>query len=139
MVKVSPLHFIYIICYNKEKRESILFGYTLTGLKFAKSKYGFYDNIDFTLNGNIVTLINHQDLSILSGSDLKTIKMNTKDSDYEDFVKKHSKVKNSIWMRYNYFIKENDEENIYTKIITYYQNEDKKITTLDVSNNKYFV
>ena len=139
MVKVSPLHFIYIICYNKEKRESILFGYTLTGLKFAKSKYGFYDNIDFTLNGNIVTLINHQDLSILSGSDLKTIKMNTKDSDYEDFVKKHSKVKNSTWMRYNYFIKENDEENIYTKIITYYQNEDKKITTLDVSNNKYFV
>ena len=138
MVKISPLHFLYVICYNKEKKSSIIFGYTLTGLKFAKSKYGFYVNIDFTLNGNIITLLNH-DLYVLSGSDLKHIKMNVNDSNYDDFVIKRSKVQNSIWMRYNYFIKENDEENIFTKIITYYKHKDKKIlSTLDVSNNKYF-
>ena len=139
MAKVSPLNFLYIICFNKEKSSSIIFGYTLTGLKFAKSEYGFYDSIDFTLNGNIVTLKNHNDLCILSGSGLNYIKMNKKDSNYEDFMKIKAKVKDSIWLRYDYFIRENDEENNYNKIISYYKIEENRLlSTLDVSQNKYF-
>ena len=140
MARVSPLNFLYIICFNKEKRSSIIFGYTLTGLKFAKSKYGFYDNIDFTLNGNIVTLVDHKDLCILSGSNLNNIIMNENESNYDDFIKKKDKVRNSIWLRYNYFIRESEEEDTYNKIITYYKIEDNKklLATLDVSQNKYF-
>ena len=140
MARVSPLNFLYIICFNKEKRSSIIFGYTLTGLKFAKSKYGFYDNIDFTLNGNIVTLVEHNDLCILSGSNLNNLIMNEDDSSYDDFIKKKDKVRNSIWLRYNYFIRDSEEETNYNKIITYYKIEDNKkiLATLDVSQNKYF-
>ena len=139
MAKISPLNFLYIICFNKEKKVSVIFGYTLTGLKFAKSEYSFYDNIDFTLNGNIVTFKNHSELSILSGSDLNSIKMNKNDSNYEDFMIKKAKVKDSIYLRYNYVIRKNDTENNYNKIITYYKIDGKKILqTLDVSQNKYF-
>ena len=140
LAKVSPLNFLYIVCYNKEKNTSVIFGYTLTGLKFAKSDYGFYDNIDFTLNGNIVTFKNRKELYILSGNDLDYIKMNKNDkndTDYDDFVKKNNKVKDSIWMKYDYFI---NEESNYSKIITYYKIIDnrKLIAKLDVSQNKYF-
>ena len=139
MARVSPLNFLYIICYNKEIHSSIIFGYTLTGLKIAKSDYGFYDNIDFTLNGNIVTFKNHNDLCILSGSNLNDIKMNKNDLNYEDFVKKKNKLKDSIWVRFDYFIRELDGETNYNKIITYYKvDEEKIISTLDVSQNKYF-
>ena len=104
MAKISPLNVLYIICFNTKKQLSIIFGYTLTGLKIAKSEYGFYENIDFTMNGNIVTLKNHKELCILSGSELKNINMNENDSDYEDFQKKKNKVKDSIWLRYDYLI-----------------------------------
>ena len=139
MARVSPLNFLYIICYNKEKRESIIFGYTLTGLKFAKSDYSFYDSIDFTPNGNIVTYKNKNDLCILLGSNLKNIKMNKNDPNYDDFVKKKNKLNDSVWVRFDYFIRDLNEETNYNKIITYYKVSDKKIiATLDVTQNKYF-
>ena len=140
MAKISPLNFIYIICFNKIKNLSVIFGYTLTGLKFAKSEYGFYDNIDFTMNGNIITLKNHNELCILSGSELKNIKMNENDTMYEDFIKKKNKVKDSIWLRFDYFKRENDEDSNNSKIITYYkiENNKKHLSTIDVSQNKYF-
>ena len=40
---------------KKKKNKSVIFGYTLNGLLFAKSKYGYYDSIDFTKNGNIIS------------------------------------------------------------------------------------
>ena len=140
IARVSPLNFIYLICYNKVKKSSIIFGYTLTGLKFAKSEYGFYDNIDFTLNGNIVTFKNHTDLCILSGSNLNNIiKKNKNDPNYNDFEKKKAKVQNSIWLRFNYIERKSKEENKYKKIITYYKIENKnELTIMDVSDNKYF-
>ena len=136
MAKISPLNYLYIICYNKEEKSSVIFGYTLTGLKFAKSKYGYYDNIDFTMNGNIVTLINHLELCILSGSNLAEIKKNKKDQNYNDYTKICDKVKNSDYLQFNYFIKE--KETNYFKIITYYKDEGRIISTLDVTQNKYF-
>ena len=135
MAKVSPLNFLYIICYNKEKEKSIILGYTLTGLQFAKSEYGFYDNIDFTPKGNIVTLKNRKELCILGGNDLDGININNKDSN-EDFDIKKNKVKDSIWMKYDYFT---NKENNYSKIITYFKIENRKlIAKLDVSQNIYF-
>ena len=135
MAKVSPLNFLYIICYNKEKEKFIILGYTLTGLQFAKSDYGLYDNIDFTPKGNIVTLKNRKELCILGGNDLDCIKINNKDSN-EDFDNKKNKVKDSIWMKYDYFT---NKENNYSKIITYFKIENRKlIAKLDVSQNIYF-
>ena len=138
MAKISPLNYLYIICYNKDKKASIIFGYTLTGLKFAKSDYGFYDNIDFTMNGNIITLKNHMELCILSGSKLSNVKMNIYDSHYEDYMKKCDIIKNAVYLRFNYFIIEIDSEKKYIKIITYYKAKENKLSTLNVSENKYF-
>ena len=52
---MSPLNFLYALCFNKNKNSKVIFGYTLNGLKFAKSEYGDYESIDFTEDGNIVT------------------------------------------------------------------------------------
>ena len=140
MVKISPLNFIYIICYNKEKKTSVIYGYTLTGLKFAKSNFGFYDNIDFTMNGNIVTLKDYNELCILSGSSLKKIKMNEEDRDFEEYNKINDEIKGSIWVRFDFFKRKKTKDNIYNKIITYYKKEKKNenLATKSVTNNKYF-
>ena len=47
LAKVSPLNFLYVLCYDKHKNSKVIFGYTLNGLKFAKSDYGNYENFDF--------------------------------------------------------------------------------------------
>ena len=138
MAKISPLNFLYIICFNKIKKQSVIFGYTLTGIKFAKSKYGFYDNIDFTRNGNIVTLINHSDLCILSGSELNDVQMNENPEIFHDFEKKKNKVKGSKWLKYDYFIQKSDYSSSYNKIITYISGKESKLNTLDIKNNNYF-
>ena len=138
MAKISPLNFIYVLCYHKEKKKSVIFGYTLTGLKFAKSNYGFYDNIDFTMSGNIVTLNNNNELFILSGSKLAYLKMNLYDKDFDDYNIINDKIQNSIWLTFNYFRRESDTQSNYNKIITYYKKGDNKLATINVSGNKYF-
>ena len=143
LAKVSPTNFLYIICYNRELEKSRIIGYTLTGLKFAKSKYGYYENIDFTLNGNIVTFEKYKDILILSGSELSEIKKNENenenDNSYNNLIEQKNKIKGALWINFNYFIKESDEENEYEKLITYYKKEKVGILNiLDVSQNKYF-
>ena len=139
LAKVSPTNFLYIICYNRELEKSRIIGYTLTGLKFAKSKYGYYENIDFTLNGNIVTFEKYKEILILSGSELSEIKMDKNDNSYHSFMEQKEKIKGALLLNFNYFIKESDEENEYEKIITYYKKEKVGILNiLDVSQNKYF-
>ena len=51
--------------YNKLKKGKIIFGYTLSGIQFAKSEYGSYDNISFTKRGNIITVNEEKELNIL--------------------------------------------------------------------------
>ena len=77
MAKVSPMNFLYIMCFNKKKKKykSIIFGYTLNGLYFAKSKYAYFDSLAFTNNGNIVTFVNKNDIEILNGYDLKNLEI----------------------------------------------------------------
>ena len=134
LVKVSPNNFLYILCFNKIKNLSVIFGFTLNGLKFAKSEYGYYNNFDFTNNGNIVTLKNNKHLCILHGANLDYIQMDNTAREYEVI----NKIKNAIWLKYDYFLKEEKKnEYVYNKIITYI-NENKTLITLDVSDNYFF-
>ena len=111
----------------------------MTGLKFAKSKYGYYENIDFTLNGNIVTFEKYKDILILSGSELSEIKKNENDNSYHNFIEQKNKIKGALWLNFNYFLNESDEENEYEKIITYYKKDKTGVLNiLNVSQNKYF-
>ena len=49
-----------------------------------------------------------------------------------------NKIKNAIWLKYDYFLKKEKNENyIYNKIITYI-NDKKSLITLDVSDNSFF-
>jgi hypothetical protein len=66
MGKVSPMNFLYIMCYNKNIKKSVIFGYSLNGLIFAKSSYNYYETIDFTKKGNIVTWIHKKEIQILN-------------------------------------------------------------------------
>ena len=134
LAKVSPLNFLYVLCYNKQKNSKVIFGYTLNGLKFAKSDYGNYENFDFTENGNIVTLKKLEKLCILHGSNLASIIMDNNSNELEII----NKIKNAIWLKYDYFLKkEKNEDYTYSKIISYI-NDKKSLITLDVSDNSFF-
>ena len=73
MIKLSPLKLIYVMCKGNDNK-SYIFGYTLTGIKFAKSKGNFYNNFIFTNNGNlIIEYLDNGYIDILNGSDLEYI------------------------------------------------------------------
>ena len=135
MAKISSFNFLYVLCFNKIKNQTVIFGYTLSGLNFAKSEYGLYDNISFTGNGNIVTMNNKKKLIVLSGSDLRRINRH-KD---EESKKTINEVKGTNWMEYDYFLRIFDDN--ISKIVTYFSPTSKnktEIKTLNVSDLKYF-
>ena len=139
MVNVSPMNFLYIMCFNKDKGKSRIFGYTLNGLYFAKSIYDYYDTIDFTKNGNIVTWIHKREIQILNGYNLKKINFNTNNKEVSQIIQNLKKLNGSSWVKFNYFYLKNDNSD--AKIITYINTEKNKgmqILTLDVTKNKYF-
>ena len=141
MAKVSPMNFLYVICFNKKKNKnkSIILGYTLNGLYFAKSKYGYFDNIDFTRNGNIITYNSKKGIEILSGYNLNSIIENKNDKDIEEVKKK---INGASYIKFNYFSRKNDIEPILNKIITFTIYDKSRggnlIETFDVTSNKYF-
>ena len=126
MAKISPMNFLYVICYNKEKKEKpfLIFGYTLSGLKFAKSSYSYYTNIDFTENGNIICLINENELGILWGHNLSQIKIKKDENDpnYKKYISVIQSIKNGNWMQFDDFQK-------------YYGSERKVISYLSIEPN----
>ena len=141
MCKISPYNFLYFLCYNNLKNKTVFFGYTLGGLKFAKSDYGLYDNISFTENGNLVTMNNKEEICILSGSDLSKISIE-EDKENKEIKEKFNRIKGSIWMQFDYFYRRVDDDTC--KIITFLsENKNKnkenmsKIQTLSVNNIKY--
>ena len=103
--KISPMNFLYIMCYNKQREQFIIFGYTLSGLKFAKSSYAYYTNFDFTENGNIICLVNENELGILSANNLNSIKINKSDNDYEKYEQVKNCIKNGRWIQFDNFEK----------------------------------
>ena len=128
------------MCFNKNKKKSCIFGYTLNGLCFGKSSYDFYDTLDFTKNGNIVTWIHKKHLDILHGDSLKRINTNGKDNDSVQFNNNQKKLSGSSWVKFIYFYRKNEEiSNV--KIILYIndeKNKRKNIMTLDVSKIRFF-
>ena len=96
----------------QKKRTSFIFGYSLTGIQFAKSQEGLYCNIDFTQSGNIVSLINSSEICILNGYNLE--RKIIEDS-LKDFINKGNNLKGSVWLEFNYYprnIYDEDSNNI---------------------------
>ena len=147
MAKISPMNFVYIMCFNKRKNKnkSIIFGFTLNGLYFAKSKYNYYDSLDFTKSGNIVTFICRKEIEILSADKLENILLNKENKDIKD-IKNMNDVQNKIngasWIIYNYFSRRYEDEPIINKIITFSIFDKSKgenmIKAIDVTENKFF-
>ena len=140
MAKISPMHFLYILCYNKIKERFTIFGYTLSGLKFAKSEYSYYTNLDFTNNGNIITLINDNQIGILNAYNLKQLEINKEDKDYEKYEKTKEKMENKFkWVQYNDFKKYyNAERNIISCICLDPKSKSYYYKTIKVTNISYF-
>ena len=138
MAKVSPMNFLYIMCFNKINKKSCIFGYTLNGLYFAKSNYDYYDSLDFTKSGNIVTWIYKKEIQILYGDNLKKINFSNKE-EANSFNHNQKKLNGSTWVAFNYFLRKNEQDS-NVKIITYTLKDKNKefILTLDVSKMKCF-
>ena len=135
MAKISYYNFLYILCFNTKRNQTTIFGYTLSGLKFAKSDYGLYDNISFTKNGNVVTMDNRQNVIFFSGSDLSRLKI------YQDEETSSAlnKIKGSFWMEFDCFMRKFDDN--ISKIVTFIiptEKKEYKIQTLSVENVQNF-
>ena len=133
MTKVSPYNFLYVLCFNKQRNKKIIFGYTFSGIKFAKSNYGLFDNINIDKNGNIITLDNKKEILILSGSDLKIIN--------NDELKALKKEKVINWLQYDNFFRRDIDKIRERKIITYFEEKEKEkekeynIKTMNLSDS----
>ena len=111
MAKVSPINFLYILCFDMKKRRSIIYGYTLTGIKFAKNKGGLYCNIDFTRSGNIVSLMDNKELCIFNSYDLTKKENISKIIHHQDDLGELKKIEGASWLEFNYFVKKLDKDN----------------------------
>ena len=138
MAKISPMNLLYIMCFNLKRKETIIFGYTLSGLKFAKSEYSSYANIDFTKNGNIISLLNENKITILEGHNLDKIKINEKGKDYKLFHQVEKDIKGIKWMQFNYFKNYRKDRNIISYLSLNYSEESKKECNFLNTLNKYF-
>ena len=117
MVKISPFNFLYLLCLNKLNNKKIIFGYTLSGIKFAKSAYGLYDNISINEDGDIVTMDETKNMIVLSGSDLTKLNL-FENTNYQNIL---NDIKIYSWLQYDCFFR-NDEEKM-AKILTYFSEE----------------
>ena len=131
MIKISSFNFIYILCLNQLNNKKKIFGYTLSGIRFAKSDYGSYDNINFREDGNLITLEEKKNITILSGSDLTKININENNYNKEanDEIKKIIR-----WVEYDCFFRKGDEK--LNKIMSFFsEDKDKGIyyKTLNLS------
>ena len=131
MTKVSPYNFLYVLCSNKKKNKKIIFGYTFSGIKFAKSNYGLFDNINIDKNGNIITLVNKKEILILSGSNLKIL-----NNDELKALKKENVIN---WLQYDNFFRRDIDKIRERKIITYFEYKESEkeynIKTMNLSDS----
>ena len=144
MAKVSPINFLYIMCFDMNQRKSIIYGYTLTGIRFAKIKGGLFCNIDFTRSGNIVTLLDNKELCILNAYDLSK-KENIKEYfKYKDDLIELKNIEGANWLEYKYFLrKPNSDSNIRINNLIIYikkgkQKDESSIIYYDFKENKIF-
>ena len=136
--KISNNNFLYIMCFDKIKKDSIIFGYTLTGIKFAKSEGGYYCNIDFTKSGNIVSLLNNNEICILKGYNLAKKVINEEDPGFKEFYDVGKNVEGSVWMEFNNLCRQNEESNVIIYIKKGKKSEDNIIYYHNFKENKIF-
>ena len=135
MLKISSFNFIYVLCLNKNNKKKIIFGYTLSGLKFAKSEYGFYDNISFNEEGDLITLDNKKNIRVLSGNTLNEIKISNLYYDKEiiDNIKKIEPLK---WIQYNYLVR--SEDDYPSRIFTFFEKKEKEKNKDNKNDNQQY-
>ena len=142
MVKVSDNNLLYVICFNKRKEKNIIFGYSLSGLKFAKSEYSLFTNLDFTPGGNIVTLENNSKLAILYGYNLQKMDLNEKDEDYQKYnkmLRSFNEDNNNIgWIQFNNYKKYYGKDRSIISFTKENNNKNHIYQTLKVTNISYF-
>ena len=140
MAKVSHINFLYIMCFDKINKNTIIFGYTLTGIKFAKSEGGYFCNIDFTRSGNIVSLFNYNEICILNGYNLKRKNISEEESGFQEFLEEKNNIEGSVWMEFIFFARKNSNED--SNIILYIKKgkkpEENMIYYHDFRGNKIF-
>ena len=120
VTKVSSYNFLFVLCFNKKNNKKVIFGYTLSGIKFAKSEYGFYDNINFDEDGNIITMNDKKEFTILSGDDLTKLKIPESKEAFHSL----KEIKNTNWLEYDYFLRGENED--FNPIVTYFENDSGK-------------
>ena len=143
MAKVSPSNLLYVMCFNRNKGKSIIFGYSLSGLKFAKSDYSFYTNLDFTSSGNIITLEKQSNLKLLYGYNLQEIERDEKDKEYSKiaviFQSFNNNNEESVgWFQFNDFKK---YYGVDRSVISFTKNQGKSgyiYQTLKVTDISFF-
>ena len=143
MAKVSPSNLLYVMCFNRNKGKSIIFGYSLSGLKFAKSDYSFYTNLDFTSSGNIITLEKQSNLKLLYGYNLQEIERDEKDKEYSKiaviFQSFNKNNEESVgWFQFNDFKK---YYGVDRSVISFTKNQGKSgyiYQTLKVTDISFF-
>ena len=109
---------MYVQCFNINKNSSIIFGYTLNGIYFAKSKYAFYDSLDFTRSGNVVTFVDKSRIEVLNGNDLKN-KANMNDKTSKSWETTKAKINGSFWANFNYISRRNELDKNTIKCVTF--------------------
>ena len=122
MAKVISYNFLYILCLNKNNNKKIIFGYTLSGIKFAKSNYGLYNSISFNEDGNLVTLDGDNKIIILSGNTLEVINYSALNIDKE-ITEEIRKINPVNWIQYDYFLRKEEDE--ISRIITFFEKNEK--------------
>ena len=128
MAKVSPINFLYILCFDLKEKKSVIYGYTLTGIRFAKHKGGLYCNIDFTRNGNIVSLLDQNELCILNSYDLTKKENLYNQIQYSEDLKELKNIEGASWLEFNYYVKKPDStsNNRINNAIIYIKKEKNK-------------
>ena len=106
----------------------MIYGYTLTGIRFAKHKGGLYCNIDFTRNGNIVSLLDQKELCILNSYDLTKKENLYNQIQYSEDLKELKNIEGASWLEFNYYVKKPDStsNNRINNAIIYIKKEKNK-------------
>lgn len=71
-LKYTNLNMLYVLCCDKDtKEDGVVIGFTFNGIEFARSKRGYYKDMNVTRDGNvIVNDVNDKEVKILKGGEL---------------------------------------------------------------------
>ena len=131
-LEYTNLNMIYVLCCDKDvTNDNVVIGFTFNGIEFARSKRGYYKNMNVTRDGNvIVNDVNNKQVKILKGGELDELGsfvLRNYNNVYEwiCFVNQHmfallnNEKHNLVWIRF--------ENNVEEYVL------------LDIASNEVFV